>query len=189
MSYEVKLVGHEVLTQAMAEIDTDLVASEVQGIAFGFVCLKDMRQAEMVWAKFILDEFQEVLEDPKYIPFLEMMGHLFRGCQADLFSGEYGITLCLPDDETAFAARAAALSAWCKGFMYGLGIAGKPEVLNTEDIQDALSDLSEMIDLDYDEQDELQNEAAFVELIEYVRLVPVMIFQNQAAEQKEETIH
>lgn len=189
MSHQIELVTFYDLCQHMLDIKTDLHPAELQGIAFGFICLNDMHQAERLWAKFLLEEFAEILDDPSHVPFLEMMGRIFRGCEAEIFGSDYSITLCLPADDTPMELRTEALSAWCKGFLYGLGVAGKPECLETPDIQDALLDLSSMLNLAYDEEDEEDNERAYVELVEYLKLVPLMILQEQASEQREETVH
>lgn len=190
MSRTNKLVDYDILAQALSSLGTDVVPAELEGIAYGFVCLHDARQSETIWAKFLLEEFQDILDDPKYVSFLTMLGTLFRNCQAALEADDLTIQLCLPDDDASLDARIHALGAWCKGFMYGLGLAGKPQVLQLPDIQEALGDLSSMIDIAYDPDDVQEDEKDYAELVEYVRMVPFMIFQQRETPKPiQETIH
>lgn len=190
MSEKIELVSYESLEKSMANIKTDIHPSELQGVAYGLVCLNDIKQAQNLWAKFLMDEFADILDDQAYIPFLDKMGQIFNGCESDLLLSDYGIYLCLPNDSASIAFRAKALSHWCKGFLFALGCAGKPQNLESPEIQEALLDLSSMINMEYeDEDDDESNERAYMELVEYIRLVPIMILQEQLLEKTEETIH
>jgi uncharacterized protein YgfB (UPF0149 family) len=84
----------------------------------------------------------------------------------------------LPDDEAPLAERADALSLWCQGFLYGLGSgpASDPAKVSTE-AGEIIRDLTEIthVGVAADEQNE-ENEVAFAEVVEFVRVGVQLLF-------------
>lgn len=190
MSDLVKCINYEQIAHMMDHLQTDIMPAQLQGVAYAFVSLKG-QHSEKIWAKFLLDEFEDILDNPQWTAFLEILGDIFRSAQSSLNADDFNVSLCLPEDDAPLSIRLEALGAWCRGFMYGLGLADKPEVLNEPDIQEALNDLSALSNIASDSDDSEQDEVDFHELVEYVRLIPVMIYQHQhhATELRDQTIH
>lgn len=94
----------------------------------------------------------------------------------------------LPDDEQPLPERAEALSQWCAGFLYGLGSgpAADPAKVSTE-AGEIIRDLTEItqVGVDPDEQNE-ENEVAFAEVLEFVRVGAQLLFVEFAAARGEE---
>ena len=94
----------------------------------------------------------------------------------------------LPDDEVPLAERADALSAWCQGFLYGLGSgpASDPAKVSTE-AGEIIHDLTEIthVGVAADEQNE-ENELAFAEVVEFVRVGVQLLFVELAPARGEE---
>ena len=84
--------------------------------------------------------------------------------------------LLLPDDDELIEERADALGAWCGSFLAGLGLSG--EISKTrnlsEDVRQALEDLSEIARIEADGQDETL-EKAFADVSEHVRLAALLV--------------
>ena len=94
----------------------------------------------------------------------------------------------LPDDEAPLSERAEALSAWCQGFLYGLGSgpASDPAKVSTE-AGEIIHDLTEIthVGVAADEQNE-ENELAFAEVVEFVRVGVQLLFVELAPARREE---
>jgi uncharacterized protein YgfB (UPF0149 family) len=84
----------------------------------------------------------------------------------------------LPDDEAPLTERADALSLWCQGFLYGLGsgAAADPAKVSTE-AGEIIRDLTEIthVGVDAGEENE-ENEVAFAEVVEFVRVGVQLLF-------------
>ena len=182
-------MDYQHLQEQLTKFGHDLVPAELQGMAYGFISMKGEKEAQALWARYLMEEFQDHIDNPDYTGLLYMFGQLFTDAQNSLESENFAINLCLPDDDHELHTRVEALGCWCKGFMYGLGLVGEPEALKEPEIQDALNDLTKMMGLAIDPSDPEEDERAFHELVEYVRLVPAMIYQHTQPEQKEETVH
>jgi hypothetical protein len=91
----------------------------------------------------------------------------------------------LPDDGRPAQERAEALAHWCEGFLHGLVSGPHPETLrtrlSTEPLSDIIKDMLEItratVDDDHDADD---NEEAYVELVEYIRVAAQLVFEELA---------
>ena len=86
----------------------------------------------------------------------------------------------LPDDADGLAARTAALGEWCQGFLYGLGTGHLHSLDGAGDeVGEILRDFTEITHVDVDPQDsEDSNEAAYAELVEFVRVGVQLLFEQ-----------
>ena len=84
----------------------------------------------------------------------------------------------LPDDDAPLSERADALSLWCQGFLYGLGsgAAADPAQVSNE-AGEIIRDLTEIthVGVDAGEENE-ENEIAFAEVVEFVRVGVQLLF-------------
>lgn len=96
----------------------------------------------------------------------------------------------LPDDESSLAERADALSSWCQGFLYGLGsgTTADPSGVSTE-AAEIIRDLTEITHVGVDAGDETEeNEVAFAEVVEFVRVGVQLLFVELAPARGEEPV-
>ena len=86
----------------------------------------------------------------------------------------------LPPDEAPIADRTAALGEWCQGFLHGLGSGVLPEARDMDgNAAEVLRDLTEITRVDVDpEEDGERNEAAYAELVEFVRVGVQLVFEE-----------
>jgi uncharacterized protein YgfB (UPF0149 family) len=88
----------------------------------------------------------------------------------------------LPDDDTPLRERADALSLWCQGFLYGLGSGTTPDPGKvSSEAGEIIRDLTEIthVGVEADEENE-ENEAAFAEVVEFVRVGVQLLFVELA---------
>lgn len=96
----------------------------------------------------------------------------------------------LPDDEAPLGERADALSSWCQGFLYGLGsgATADPSKVSTE-AGEIIRDLTEITHVGVDAGDENEeNEIAFAEVVEFVRVGVQLLFVELAPARGEEPL-
>jgi uncharacterized protein YgfB (UPF0149 family) len=94
----------------------------------------------------------------------------------------------LPDDSVPLSARTEALSLWCQGFLYGLGSgpAADPSKVSTE-AGEIIRDFTEIthVGVDAGEENE-ENEVAFAEVVEFVRVGVQLLFVEFASARGQE---
>src|SRR5687768_17252448 len=89
----------------------------------------------------------------------------------------------LPDDEAPLTERAEALSAWCQGFLYGLGsgTTADPSKVSVE-AGEIIRDFTESTHVGVDAGDETEEiEVAFAEVVEFVRVAVQLLFVELAS--------
>jgi uncharacterized protein YgfB (UPF0149 family) len=96
----------------------------------------------------------------------------------------------LPDDDAPLIQRADALSAWCQGFLYGLGsgTTADPSKVSTE-AGEIIRDFTEITHVGVEAGDENEeNETAFAEVVEFVRVGVQLLFVELAPARGEEAV-
>lgn len=176
-------------TLAMAQGNFDASElSECHGVACGLLC----RQHRATFDAFMtLLKTLEIIVEAPADGFSGTLEDLFGSSREQLADENMGLTLWLPEDREILEERTIALSQWCSGFLAGLGGGGK-EALTTlsEDANDAIGDLAQIAKaevLDTEESEEDEN--AFVEIVEYVRIVTYMIREDLRGPDELDQIH
>ena len=104
-----------------------------------------------------------------------------------LEAGEMSFQLLIPTDEAPLSARTAALADWCHGFMQGLVAAGgadegvQADALDSEIVSEILEDFSEITKAGAADEADEEAEAAFAEVVEYVRVSAQLVYDETAA--------
>jgi yecA family protein len=91
----------------------------------------------------------------------------------------------LPSDDDDVSVRIAALAHWCEGFLHGLVSAKHSDALKdrlgSEPLSDIIKDMLQMTRAGLDEEsDEEENELAYVELVEYLRVAAQLCYEELA---------
>ncbi len=87
----------------------------------------------------------------------------------------------LPHDAHDLQARVEALSAWCQGFLAGLGEAGSGLLEKLpDDSREVVSDLVEIsrAGLEVDDSSLEEQESAYAEIVEYVRVGVLLLLED-----------
>ena len=112
-----------------------------------------------------------------------VLGDLAAETCAALSEGDMVFSLLLPPDDRPLSLRAEGLADWCAGFMHGLGeTAGtraSREALTGDATREIMGDFAEIarVTLSDDETD-LEAEAAYTELVEFVRVSVQLVFEE-----------
>jgi uncharacterized protein len=147
--------------------------AEAHGTLVGALCAaKDYRLED--WAAELLPENAALAQGAA------ALRDLYAETRAALNAPEMPFELLLPDDDEPLEARTEALGQWCNGFLYGLGTNGDadPERL-PGDAGEVVRDLNEITRAAVDAQEDAEtNEAAYAELVEFVRVGVQLIFEQ-----------
>lgn len=176
--------------QTLAMTQGDLEASdlsECHGVLCGLLC---RLPAATVDAYIGLLDMLELVKTPGtglQVAFEELL----NASKTQLSDEDMSFTLWLPNDDEMLEERTMALSQWCSGFLAGIGSSGDKtlEALSDE-ANDALKDLQQISTADVSDTNESEeDETAFTEIVEYIRIVTLMIREDLRGPEKQDFIH
>ncbi len=172
MSQQLSLPNYIEFTNILQNFQKIAHASFFHGAVCGCIC-GGMIDINQQWKMF----FKGQQKDESVLLALQQL------CDASLqqlkeFSFDF--SLLLPDDETDINSRAEALGLWSQGFLVGLEQAQVP-ITNRPpgEVTDSIHDFVEISKISFgDIATTEEDETAYAELVEYVRLSVIMIFQD-----------
>ena len=108
------------------------------------------------------------------------LDRLYQVSRAQLTDPDLGFALLLPDEDAPVAERAEALLGWCRGFLGGFGLAAGAQPPLSPEASEALEDLSKIAasNLSYDDPE--GDEAALIEVAEFVRVAALLLHSDCA---------
>ena len=164
------------IQQLLAQERSLAEAAEAHGTLAGCLCAASGYTLE--------DWLREILPEGRAAPeAAAALAELFTATAAALRQPDMEFELLLPADERPIDVRTAALAQWCQGFLYGLGAGAVPDASELPgDAGKVVRDFGEISRAGVDTmQDEESNEAAYTELVEFVRVGVQLLFEELAA--------
>ena len=150
-------------------------ASECHGFLCGQVCVSGMPDDDL-WQEFL--DVQSGNDDLVNECYLHIHG-MIREISGCMQSRDLDFQLLLPDLDSALEDRVEALADWCHGFLNGFGAGiGAGEVELTEDCRDILEDYTKICRAGLEDDAGEEDERALMDLIEYVRMSAIMVFDE-----------
>jgi hypothetical protein len=154
-------------------------APEAHGSLCGYTCVLGAA-AHAPWVAELLDEPSEAQDDDVWAG--AVLADLATRTCAALGEGDMSFAPLVPPDDAPLTARTDGLAEWCSGFMRGLGqAAGRaPAALSGEITREIIADFAEIARaaVDTSDHDEIGAEAAFAELVEFVRVSVQLVFEE-----------
>jgi yecA family protein len=138
-------------------------AAEGHGMLAGMLCVNSEIDSKD-WLSQVFGEALDELSDGDD----ETMNALYVETHRLMDAVDFSFELFLPDDEVSLSERAHALSEWCQGFLYGIGVTGSQHAW-PDDCTEVLRDLTDISQLDENAAGE-EDEVAFAEIREFVRV-------------------
>ena len=166
----------DAVVAALAQAGILADAAEIHGHLSGMVCLLGAAAPGAWLAQVLADSGSPAGQSAA------VLERKAADTCATLEAGDMSFAPLLPRDERPLAERAECLAHWCQGFMRGLGVAveAEPEmVLQSDTAKEIIEDFSEISRAMYgSEETETEAEAAYAELVEYVRVSVQFIFED-----------
>jgi uncharacterized protein YgfB (UPF0149 family) len=161
--------------------------AECHGVTCGLLC----RFVDASLDAYLgLLDMLELVKEPG-TDFKVVLEKLLNTTRLQLMDTDMGLSLWLPNDDELLEERTMALAQWCSGFLAGLGSSGDDQLQALSDeSNDALKDLQQISMADVaDTLENEEDECAFVEIVEYIRVVVLMIRADLSAPGGRDLIH
>lgn len=184
-----KQVSYRDIADTLARIDAEMGAAECHGMCCGVLCANDNFNVSAMTARLVGSSDSDSGDGA------DQLGELLNATIAQLHSGEYDLRLLLPDDEAPLHERTAALGQWCQGFVMGLSAGGVSEDTDIpKDSRELLLDFTRISydlhrDQDLNQADGDEQEQAYTEIEEYVRVGVLLIREELQSIQPDGQIH
>lgn len=166
---------YEPLADALRQAGVDTGPSEVHGVICGL--LSTGVSAEDAELEGLLASHTELVGN--WPPEAKQLFGELRDLARDGFlGGGMDLAVLLPHDDTALPERVEALGRWTEGFLvgFGTGTAGMKDSDLSPALQEALSDLSAISNVEVPEEDAEEEEALFQQVAEHSRMAALMVF-------------
>lgn len=168
------MLEFDVVNDALESASAEFGAAEAHGMLCGILCAEG-HQAGARWVNELLpqpDGAGEVLR--------EVLGQTFADTLRALEDGQMEFTPMLPDDDEPIGNRAQALGQWGQGLLYGLGVSGLGDLKERlpENVQEIMRDIEQIAQASGEEGDPEEEEVAFAELFEYMRVGVQLIYEE-----------
>ena len=103
------------------------------------------------------------------------LAQLRKATSAQMAGRELDLELLLAGDDRSLAERSGSLFSWCRGFLGGFGLAAGKNPPLSEESKEALADIAKFAAATPQEDGDEEDEAAMVELEEFVRVAALLI--------------
>lgn len=163
---------YQALEQALSKTKLKLNPSQVQGIICGILC-GPADYSTSAWENLVTGGKESAEAH-------HLLQNLYEATEIELNEFLFDLQLVLPDDEENLTLRAEALTLWCQGVLTGLKLVQIPiEARPKGDVTEAINDLIEIAKMNYEEVvANEEDEAAYTELVEFVRMAVILIYQS-----------
>lgn len=171
-------IAYDDLDMSLHRAQVETEPAELHGVMCATICVPPGSDASS-W----MDEeiFSNLGESAALTQSREMVQQLWQITHEQITGPDCDLALLLPDEDTSLADRSEAFAAWCEGFLYGMGLHGQARLKGlSADSRELMTDMSEFTRLDIEEEDSEDGEAALQELVEYVRVGVLMVYQDLA---------
>lgn len=149
-------------------------AAELHGMLTGL--LASGERAEGDWLLMVADLANEGSAFSK--PMVERLQLLAKAIRAELASEELLFQPLLPSDDELLTERLLALTEWTQCFLVGFGVNQQNLKSASSDLQEALQDMAEIARLSPEVESGEDDERAYYEVSEYVRITAIMCFNE-----------
>jgi len=166
----------DTLQAALERVHAETGAAEGHGALCGMLSLNNSIDVRS-WIDTMLeqgDPNDALVRDAR-----QLLLSLYEETQRELNDSNLEFVLLLPDDDEALEYRVRALADWCRGFLYGLALAGyRADGAVPEDTADFVNDLNEIAQASFEVTPGNEDETAFAEVSEYVRMGVLLVSEE-----------
>lgn len=176
-------LDYTALDHTLADIGAGMGASEVHGIICGVLCGPDTDDTQ--WVDEIIEGADLEINSDSCS---ELLLAIVESTKEQLASTDFGFKPMLPDEDELLGVRSTALGEWCSGFLFGLTFTGAVSLdALPDDSREVVEDLSKFASIRATNSDDDEEEAAFLELVEYIRIGIMLIGEELHAMAHEST--
>ncbi len=171
-------VGYISLDEVLNKVKSHILAAESHGLLCGMLCA-DKKTNKAHWISITLEDAELKGEDARNC--LILLDKLFNITEVQLKDQEFGFELFLPLEQAQLGERAIAIGKWCQGFLLGIvqnkEFSGKGGEYPIE-VQEVIRDFSEITKIDEQVENIEEEEFAFCELEEFVKVGGLLAYET-----------
>ena len=169
------MLAYDDLDRLLKNAHAQAQAAECHGFLSGQICSSDMLEEEL-WREFLdIQTEDDALIEECYTEIQILVTNIIEQVQA----GDFDFQLLLPLDDTSLPERVAALGGWCYGFLNGFGVgAAEGSVTMSDECKEVLEDMSKISQVSLEDDADESGESDLMELVEYVRVGAILIFEE-----------
>ena len=176
-------LDHNDVDAALRRCGSDWNAAQAHGLLCGLIAILGT-DGGVRWLERVLPAGTDS-DNALVAECRKMLETMFGATWQQLAERQSEFSLLLPPDTEDAAIRAGAMGHWCEGFLHGLvSERSSPELrkrLADEPLSDVIRDLLEISRAAVGEDDDDEsNEAAYVELVEYIRVAVQLAYEELA---------
>ena len=171
------------VSEALALADVLGEPAELHGQLCGLACIMGADAAGPAW---VMDLLADSASGESGLNLArERLAAVANATLQSMQSGDMSLELGVPSDDAPLTERAEALAHWCQGFLHGFGVsASQDRYAQAESTAEIISDFSEISRAAFEpgeDESHEESEAAYAELVEYVRVSAQLAFEELRA--------
>jgi yecA family protein len=173
---EVTAGDYTVLETALESAGAECGAAESHGLLCGMICASG-KVEEVQWLEQVLGEGNTLSAAAQAAR--DLLVSLYSRSLLQLNDIDLGLELLLPDDEALLFERSTALGEWCQGFLYGLAMGGvRDDPEPTGHVAEIMHDMFEISQARPEQASSEEEESAYMEVAEYVRMCVLLCHEE-----------
>lgn len=169
---------YDSLQNDLAARQAVICPSEMHGIVTGLIAGSRQYNVD-AWLAFLLQEMD--VDEKTQVDDLLLVHQLVNATLEYIGDMALELPIYLPGDDTPMKMRMKALSSWCQGYLYGLGVSQVgDDWLDGKQIQEVFEDITaiareplEVLESALENED---TEKDYFELVEYLKVAAALIF-------------
>ena len=175
-------VDHDALEDTLKRCGANWDAAQTHGLLTGRLAVSGVA-AGPEWLLQVLEGTDE--GNAQRAACQQMLDTLYQATYWQLSERLSEFMPLLPDDQTDAVLRTAAMAHWSEGFLHGLVSAQHGDALRdrlaAEPLADIIRDILQITRAELDEATDAEtNEAAYTELVEYLRVAAQLAYEELA---------
>lgn len=106
----------------------------------------------------------------------DALSTLYDQTRQELNDALLNFSLLIPEENSSLSERVSSLKKWCDGFLFGLALAGVKDMSQLpEDSFEIMQDIVTISQASEDDEEDEMNEAAYLDIVEYVRMGVLLV--------------
>ena len=106
----------------------------------------------------------------------DALSTLYDQTHQELNDALLNFSLLIPEENSSLSERVSSLKKWCDGFLFGLALAGMKDMSQLpEDSFEIMQDIVTISQASEDDEEDEMNEAAYLDIVEYVRMGVLLV--------------
>ena len=175
-------IDHNELDAVLESCDSDWSSAQAHGLLCGRLSVLGT-DGVVIWLDQVLEGSNSNNEARGECA--SMLEALFQSTWQQLTERQSDFELLLPDDDEDTSRKAEAIGSWCEGFLHGLVTGQHADELKKrladEPLASLIKDMLEITRATFDQGDDDEtNEAAYAELVEYIRVAAQLAYEELA---------